>query len=91
MKRSDFKIIMDLKLILMVLLTFVYMLGVSTKTNGSASPTSSSWSLEALTQESKQTEVRELKLGVPIERELAGGSADFYSMTLTSGQYLHPV
>ena len=26
MKRSDFKIIMDLKLILMVLLTFVYML-----------------------------------------------------------------
>jgi CHAT domain-containing protein len=37
------------------------------------------------------TDVRELALGVPIERELAGGEMHVYRLTLASGQYLHVV
>jgi CHAT domain-containing protein len=33
----------------------------------------------------------ELVLGVPIERELAGGETHVYSVTLAAGQYLHAV
>ena len=42
-------------------------------------------------QEAKQTDVRELKLGQPIDRELAGGEAHSYRVLLTAGQYLHVV
>ena len=42
-------------------------------------------------QESKPTDVRELKLGQSIERELAGGAAHSYKVLLTSGQYLKVV
>ena len=40
-------------------------------------------------QEAKQTDVRELNLGAPIDRELAGGEAHSYRVLLTAGQYLH--
>jgi len=43
------------------------------------------------TQESKQTDVRELKLDEPIERELKGGEGHSYRVMLTVGQYLHVV
>ncbi|HEY5883587.1 MAG TPA: CHAT domain-containing tetratricopeptide repeat protein [Pyrinomonadaceae bacterium] len=39
-------------------------------------------------QDSKQTDVRELKVGEPIERELSGGEVHSYRITLTAGQYL---
>ena len=42
-------------------------------------------------QESKQADVRELKPGEPIERELAGGDAHSYRVMVTAGQYLHTV
>src|SRR4030095_13217929 len=38
-----------------------------------------------------QTEVRELKLGEPIERELSGNAAHSYRISLTQGQYLKVV
>ncbi|MBI3949053.1 MAG: tetratricopeptide repeat protein [Acidobacteria bacterium] len=37
---------------------------------------------------SLQTDVRELVPGVPVERELAGGEAHTYRITLAAGQYL---
>src|SRR5438874_13082368 len=43
------------------------------------------------TQESKQTDVRELKLDEPIERELSSGKNHSYRIALTSGQYMHVV
>jgi CHAT domain-containing protein/tetratricopeptide (TPR) repeat protein len=46
---------------------------------------------QTTTKESKQTDARELKLGEPIERELAGGAVDSYQVTLTAGQYLKVV
>ncbi len=43
------------------------------------------------TQDSKQTQSRELSMGQPIERELAAGASDFYSISLTQEQYLKVV
>ncbi|MCI0423222.1 MAG: hypothetical protein L0312_29030, partial [Acidobacteria bacterium] len=39
----------------------------------------------------QQTEIRELEPGKPIERELAGGRAHSYQVTLASNQYLYVV
>src|SRR5215510_1691297 len=36
-------------------------------------------------------EIRRLAVGVPIDRELAGGKAHSYQIMLTAGQYLHVV
>ena len=40
-------------------------------------------------QDPKPADVRELKLGEPIERELGGGAAHSYEVSLTQGQYLN--
>jgi CHAT domain-containing protein/tetratricopeptide (TPR) repeat protein len=37
----------------------------------------------------EENDVRELQMGKPIERELAGGQHHSYQVTLTSGQFLH--
>ena len=42
-------------------------------------------------QETQPSEVRELKVGQPIERELAGGESHSYRVALTAGRYLHVV
>src|SRR5437868_4016231 len=41
--------------------------------------------------EARQTEIRELKQGQVIERELAGGEAHTYRVAVASGQYLKAV
>jgi CHAT domain-containing protein/Tfp pilus assembly protein PilF len=41
--------------------------------------------------ESRQADVRELKMGQPIERELSNSTTHSYSVTLTQGQYLKVV
>lgn len=43
---------------------------------------------EQATQETKPADVRELKVGAPIERELGGGEAHSYNVSLVEGQYL---
>ena len=43
------------------------------------------------TQESKPSDVRELKLSTPIERELKGGEAHAYRVMLTAGRYLRVI
>ncbi|HJQ23960.1 MAG TPA: CHAT domain-containing protein [Blastocatellia bacterium] len=48
-------------------------------------PSALTWSAAA------QAEVRELKAGERIERELKGGESHLYQIALTSGQYLHAV
>lgn len=45
----------------------------------------------SLLQESKQTSIQELTLGVPIERELVGASSDSYRLQLRAGEFLHLV
>src|SRR2546423_7406751 len=74
-----------------ILLTFVLVLSAFTETNGfiSADNGAIRGTLKPLAQESKPTDVRELRVGAPIERELAGGEAHSYRVTLTAGQYLH--
>jgi CHAT domain-containing protein/tetratricopeptide (TPR) repeat protein len=47
--------------------------------------------LQTASSEARQTEIRELKPGQVLERELAGGDAHTYRITLTSGQYLKSV
>lgn len=42
-------------------------------------------------QEVKPSDVRELKLGEKIERELAGGQGHSYRVMMTAGQYMHVV
>src|SRR2546421_7083959 len=41
------------------------------------------------TQQSKPAEVRELRPGSPVERELAAGEVHSYRITLSSDQYVH--
>jgi hypothetical protein len=69
-------------------ITFVVALLALTMMSGSVFPSSSAKRLESQTtaEESKQTDVRELRLGAPIERQLTGGNAHSYRVTLTSGQ-----
>lgn len=54
---------------------------------GSNSP----FAFQTASSEARQTEIRGLKQGQVIERELAGGEAHTYRITLTSGQYLKVV
>ncbi|HKR58343.1 MAG TPA: CHAT domain-containing tetratricopeptide repeat protein [Pyrinomonadaceae bacterium] len=46
---------------------------------------------EQTAQDSRPTDVGELKIGEPIGRELAGGAAHSYRVSLTQGQYLKVV
>ena len=46
---------------------------------------------EITPQQTKPSDIHELKLGVPVERELAGGVAHSYIVTLTAGQYMKVV
>src|SRR6185312_11262160 len=65
---------------------------VTLATSGSTFSTSGAISEQQTTgQESKQTEVRELKVSLPIEREIVGGDAHSYHVMLTMGQYLRVV
>lgn len=47
--------------------------------------------VQTTVQESKQLDVREIKVGEPIERELSGGEAQSYRVMLTAGQYVKVV
>ena len=64
-----------------------------TMTNGSAvaGPDAMLIAGQTAAQESKQTEVRELRVGEPVEVELKGGEAHAYRVTVTLGQYLRVV
>ena len=77
------------KLSRMILLTLVFVLSGFTETNGFASSSSNSGALEARTQQSKQSNIPELKLGVPIEQELTSGSSHIYKIALSPLQYMH--
>src|SRR5947207_375600 len=79
--------------ILLLPITLAVVLSGTAKTNSSACLVSLARNCERqeTTQEAKPTDVRELKMHVPIERGLAGGEAHSYSVALTAGQYLHVV
>ncbi len=47
--------------------------------------------LEASIRHANNQDARELKIGVPVERELAGGEAHTYRITLMAGQYMRAV
>ena len=75
--------------ILRILITFV-VVALLALTSGSAFSSSAGVRAPQTTvQESKQTDVRELKQGAPIERELTAGQSHSYRITLTSSQYMH--
>lgn len=75
----------------MVLGFFIVALVSLTKTSDSvfASRYAELLTSQTTAQESKQTDVRELKVGAPIERELPGGGTQSYRVMLTTGQYFH--
>ena len=83
------KVVAPGKLIPMILLTLVFGLSGFTETNGFASSSSNSGALEARTQQSKQSNIPELKLGAPIEQELTSGSSHTYRIALSPLQYMH--
>lgn len=71
---------------------FLIIMLVTLATSGSTFSSSGATSEQQTTvQESKPTDVRELKLGDPIERELTGGEGHSYRVMLTAGQYLRVV
>ena len=79
--------------ILIVLIAFVAALIVPLAVTSGSPGSRASLSHGSVTtfQEAKQADVRELRLGEPIERELAGGEAHSYHTSLTVGQCLHVV
>src|SRR6266446_574709 len=83
------KVVAHGKLIPMILLTLVFVLSGFTETNGFASSSSNSGALEAGTQQSKQSNIPELKLGAPVEQELTSGSSHTYRIALLPLQYMH--
>ena len=78
---------------LMILIMLGVALIASPGTRGSAFSPGGARTLEpqATAQESKPKDVRELKVGAPIERELAGGDTHSYRVMLTTGQYFHVI
>jgi CHAT domain-containing protein/tetratricopeptide (TPR) repeat protein len=79
------------KLIPTILLAVVLVLSAFKETNGSVSSIDRARPSEprTLTQESKPTDVRELKQGQPIDRELTAGSTHTYKIALSPLQYMH--
>src|ERR1700741_1002731 len=72
-----------LKLIILV----VALVTLTLTASSSALSGSVANSAQATGQETKPTEVGELKLGAPVERELTVGVTHSYSVSLTQGQY----
>src|SRR5258708_7866892 len=93
MARSGLKRYEYCNSIVMSVATFVLAIVASMSTDGPAFARSDSTTLELQTaaQESKPSDIRELKLGAPIERELAGPESHTYSVLLIAGQYVHIV
>jgi len=75
--------------ILVILVVFVVVAIASAKTADQSFSTINARvvELQETAQEPKPADVRELKLAVPIERELAVGVTHSYSVSLTQGQY----
>jgi CHAT domain-containing protein/tetratricopeptide (TPR) repeat protein len=90
MKQSAFTRSEYRTLLLVVLMIFLVAPIAPAETDDRAFFTTNTRTLAAQTtaQESKPSDVRELKLGAPIERELAGGEAHSYRVSLRAGQYL---
>ena len=92
MKRSDFKRTEFLNHTYILLIILVMTLSALTITTRSfASAEQDAKGQPAPAQDSSHTEVRELKLGEPIERELKGGEGHSYRVMLTAGHYLKVV
>src|SRR4029077_7303322 len=87
--QSELERVVGHKRILLRLIAVV----ILSMTSNSVFSSSGAKTLQARTgiQESKQADVRELKPGPPIERQLAGGNAHSYNLMLIAGQYLHVV
>lgn len=78
---------------MIVITLLVALIALTVSTGGFVFPGSRAQTLAPQTPapESKQTDVRELKLGAPVERTLAGGEVHSYRVMLTAGQYLYVV
>src|SRR5438874_7284553 len=91
MRQSDTTAMRYGKLIPTILLSVVLVLTAFKETSGSVSSIDGARPSEpgTLTQESKPTDVRELKQGQPIDRELTAGSTHTYKIALSPSQYMH--
>jgi len=86
MRESHLKVVARVTLLTTVLLTASLILGTA------AALASSSDEREVRdTQDSKAAEISELKVGVPIERQLAGAEQHTYRVTLAQKQYVSVV
>src|SRR5438270_9338834 len=91
MKRSDLIAITHGKVVPIVVLSVALLLGAFTKTNGSVNTVFGVRLLapRPLAQESKPTDIRELKQGESIDRELVAGTTHAYRIVLSPLQYMH--
>lgn len=88
MNQSHLKTIICCSNIPRTLITLLLLIATSTTTLVFASSAAETSAQEPNTQEAKPTDVQELKLATPIERELAGGQAHSYRVVLAIGQYM---
>ena len=92
-KQSSLKKTVCRNLSLVIRITFVVALVAMIRIGGSAYSGSGARTLAPQTtvQEAQKTDTRELKMGPPIERELAGGLTHSYRIVLAKGQYMKAV
>ncbi|HKR58185.1 MAG TPA: tetratricopeptide repeat protein, partial [Pyrinomonadaceae bacterium] len=89
MKPSGLKRIEFCHYVSVILITLLALIAPRMTTSSVfASPGSKTLEPQTTAQESKQPDIRELKQGAPIERELGGGNAQSYRVMLTAQQYL---